>query len=52
MLVEDLGHPGRREEPPSGWVGWGGVATGEEKWRLGVAGTLVGRLGKGRGLHP
>ena len=52
MLVEDLGHPGRPEEPLSNWVGWWGwVATGEEKWRLDVAGIPAGRLGKGRGLH-
>ena len=24
MLVEDLGHPGRSEEPPNNWVGCGG----------------------------
>ena len=28
-----------------------GVVTGEEKWRLDVAGIPAWRLGKGRGLH-
>ena len=52
MLVEDLGHPERSEEPPNNWVGCGGVAIWEERWRQeGVAGTPEGRLGAGSGLH-